>query len=131
LATLSILLAFVACEKRTCRIIEICLCEQTDQKEFSSFGAGIVSDPKLVLYVGGNYFFAMAPLVAAFEQQHPEFEGRIYWETLPPDLLEGPEPDRSKRVDRSDRPLRDQFPDDHGAGGQSRPCQRSLQSGAA
>ena len=49
---------------------------------------GDVSDPKLVLYVGGNYFFAMAPLIAAFEQQHPEFKGRIYWETLPPGLLE-------------------------------------------
>jgi molybdate transport system substrate-binding protein len=48
---------------------------------------GDVSDPKLVLYVGGNYFFAMAPLVAAFEQQHPEYKGRIYWETLPPGLL--------------------------------------------
>jgi ABC-type molybdate transport system substrate-binding protein len=48
---------------------------------------GDLSDPKLVLYVGGNYFFAMAPLVAAFEQQHPEFKGRIYWETLPPGLL--------------------------------------------
>jgi molybdate transport system substrate-binding protein len=48
---------------------------------------GDVSDPKLVLYVGGNYFFAMAPLVAAFEQQHPDFKGRIYWETLPPGLL--------------------------------------------
>lgn len=49
---------------------------------------GDVSDPKLVLYVGGNYFFAMAPLVAAFEQQHPELKGRVYWETLPPGLLE-------------------------------------------
>ena len=49
---------------------------------------GDVSDPKLVLYVGGNYFFAMAPLVAAFEQQHPEFKGGIYWETLPPGVLE-------------------------------------------
>ena len=49
---------------------------------------GNVSDPRLILYVGGNYFFAMAPLVAAFEQQHPEFKGRIYWETLPPGLLE-------------------------------------------
>jgi molybdate transport system substrate-binding protein len=48
---------------------------------------GNVSDPKLVLYVGGNYFFAMAPLVTAFEQEHPEFKGRIYWETLPPGLL--------------------------------------------
>jgi ABC-type molybdate transport system substrate-binding protein len=49
---------------------------------------GDISDPKLVLYVGGNYFFAMAPLAAAFEQQHPEFKGRVYWETLPPGLLE-------------------------------------------
>jgi len=48
---------------------------------------GNLSDPKLVLYVGGNYFFAMAPLVAAFEQEHPEFKGRIYWETIPPGLL--------------------------------------------
>lgn len=48
---------------------------------------GDLSDPKLVLYVGGNYFFAMAPLVQAFEQQHPEYKGRIYWETIPPGLL--------------------------------------------
>jgi molybdate transport system substrate-binding protein len=48
---------------------------------------GNLADPRLVLYVGGNYFFAMAPLVAAFEAQHPEFKGRIYWETLPPGLL--------------------------------------------
>jgi molybdate transport system substrate-binding protein len=48
---------------------------------------GNFSDPKLVLYVGGNYFFAMGPLVAAFEQEHPEFKGRIYWETIPPGLL--------------------------------------------
>jgi hypothetical protein len=31
---------------------------------------------KLVLYVGGNYFFAMAPLVEAFEAHHPELQGR-------------------------------------------------------
>ena len=48
---------------------------------------GNLTDPKLVLYVGGNYFFAMRPLVAAFEQVHPEFKGRIYWETIPPGLL--------------------------------------------
>ena len=48
---------------------------------------GDVSDPKLVLYVGGNYFFAMAPLVAEFEKEHPDLKGRIYWETLPPGLL--------------------------------------------
>jgi len=45
---------------------------------------GNLADPKLVLYVGGNYFFALASLVAAFEQRHPEFKDRIYWGTLPP-----------------------------------------------
>src|SRR5580692_12447482 len=48
---------------------------------------GDLSDPKLVLYVGGNYFFAMAPLVRAFEAAHPEYKGRVYWETIPPGLL--------------------------------------------
>jgi molybdate transport system substrate-binding protein len=48
---------------------------------------GDISDPKLVLYVGGNYFFAMAPLVAEFEKEDPDFKGRIYWETIPPGLL--------------------------------------------
>ena len=42
---------------------------------------------RLVLYVGGNYFFAMAPLVQAFEARYPEYRGRLYWETLPPGLL--------------------------------------------
>jgi len=44
-------------------------------------------DAKLVLYVGGNYFFALAPLVKAFETANPEFKGRIFWETLPPGIL--------------------------------------------
>lgn len=44
-------------------------------------------NPELSLYVGGNYFFAMAPLVHAFEQLHPEYKGKIYWETIPPGLL--------------------------------------------
>lgn len=48
---------------------------------------GSPANPKLVLYVGGNYFFAMAPLVRAFEETHPEYKGRIYWETIPPGLL--------------------------------------------
>jgi molybdate transport system substrate-binding protein len=42
---------------------------------------------KLVLFVGGNYFFAMAPLVRAFEAEHPDYKGRLYWETIPPGLL--------------------------------------------
>ena len=41
----------------------------------------------LSLFVGGNYFFAMAPLVSAFEKKYPRLKGRIYWETLPPGLL--------------------------------------------
>ena len=49
---------------------------------------GEVSHPRLVLYVGGNYFFAMAPLVKAFETLHPQFKGHVYWETIPPGLLE-------------------------------------------
>jgi molybdate transport system substrate-binding protein len=48
---------------------------------------GDLDSPRLVLYVGGNYFFAMAPLVQAFEADHPEYKGHIYWETLPPGLL--------------------------------------------
>jgi len=42
---------------------------------------------KLVVFMGGNYYFAMVPLVKAFEMQHPEFKGRIYYETIPPGLL--------------------------------------------
>ena len=44
-------------------------------------------DPKLVLYVGGNYFFLMPALVQAFVHRYPQYDGRIYWETLPPGLL--------------------------------------------
>lgn len=43
--------------------------------------------PALSLFVGGNYFFAMAPLVAQFEKQYPQYKGHIYWETIPPGLL--------------------------------------------
>jgi molybdate transport system substrate-binding protein len=48
---------------------------------------GDLSHPSLVLYVGGNYFFVMAPLVKAFESANPEFKSRLYWETLPPGIL--------------------------------------------
>lgn len=41
---------------------------------------------KLNILVGGNYFFAMAPLVHEFEKEHPEFTGKIYYETIPPGL---------------------------------------------
>ncbi len=48
---------------------------------------GDITDPKLVFYVGGNHFFALAPLVEAFERAHPDYKGRLYWETIPPGLL--------------------------------------------
>ena len=48
---------------------------------------GSPQDPALALYVGGNYFFAMAPLVSAFEAKYPEYRGKLYWETIPPGML--------------------------------------------
>ncbi len=42
---------------------------------------------KLAVFVGGNYYFAMAPLVHAFEKLHPEMKGKVYYETIPPGLL--------------------------------------------
>ena len=48
---------------------------------------GDLTDPKLVLYVGGNYYFAMAPLVAAFEAENPQYRGRIFYVTIPPGML--------------------------------------------
>lgn len=48
---------------------------------------GSLNDPALVLYVSGNYFFAMAPLVRAFGDAYPQYRGRLYYETLPPGLL--------------------------------------------
>lgn len=48
---------------------------------------GNVVDPSLVIYLGGNSFFTMAPLVEAFERRFPQYRGRIYFETLPPGIL--------------------------------------------
>ena len=48
---------------------------------------GDPGNPALVLYVGGNYFFAMAPLVEAFEKRYPQYRGHLFWETIPPGLL--------------------------------------------
>ncbi|MGE4482726.1 extracellular solute-binding protein [Acidocella sp.] len=48
---------------------------------------GDLNNPKLVLYVGGNYYFAMAPLVQAFEKAYPQYEGRIFYVTIPPGML--------------------------------------------
>lgn len=48
---------------------------------------GSLDNPLLVLYASGNYFFAMPGLVEAFGQAHPEYRGRVFYETLPPGLL--------------------------------------------
>lgn len=44
-------------------------------------------DAKLVILIGGNQFFVLPQLVAAFEQQHPDIKGHIFYETLPPGIL--------------------------------------------
>jgi len=36
---------------------------------------GSLDHPELVLYASGNSFFAMAPLVKAFGEAHPEYRG--------------------------------------------------------
>lgn len=48
---------------------------------------GNPANARLVLFIGGNQFFVLPQLVAAFEQQHPELKGHIYYETLPPGIL--------------------------------------------
>lgn len=48
---------------------------------------GSLTAPKLVLYVGGNYYFAMPALISAFQGLHPSLRGAIYYETLPPGTL--------------------------------------------
>lgn len=48
---------------------------------------GNPADAKLVLFIGGNQFFVLPQLVAGFVKLHPELEGRIFYETLPPGIL--------------------------------------------
>ncbi|HEY4047884.1 MAG TPA: hypothetical protein VGM27_13555 [Acidobacteriaceae bacterium] len=48
---------------------------------------GNPADARLVIFIGGNQFFVLPQLIAAFEQQHPELKGEIFYETLPPGIL--------------------------------------------
>ena len=48
---------------------------------------GNPANAQLVLFIGGNQFFVLPQLVAAFERLHPELKGRIFYETLPPGIL--------------------------------------------
>jgi molybdate transport system substrate-binding protein len=48
---------------------------------------GSLDHPDLVLYVSGNYFFALRGVVDAFGDAYPRYRGHVYYETLPPGLL--------------------------------------------
>jgi ABC-type molybdate transport system substrate-binding protein len=48
---------------------------------------GSLDNPQLVLFASGNYFFALGQLVHAFGEAHPQYLGRVFYETLPPGLL--------------------------------------------
>ena len=48
---------------------------------------GSIDHPDLVLYVSGNYFFAVRGVVDAFGDAYPRYRGHVYYETLPPGLL--------------------------------------------
>jgi ABC-type molybdate transport system substrate-binding protein len=48
---------------------------------------GDPSQALLVLFIGGNQFMVMPGLMRAFEAEHPELRGRIFYETLPPGIL--------------------------------------------
>jgi ABC-type molybdate transport system substrate-binding protein len=48
---------------------------------------GDPDDAKLVLFIGGNQFFVLPELVVAFEKQHADLRGHIFYETLPPGIL--------------------------------------------
>ena len=63
--------------------LEFTVPEVDDMPDFH----GSLDHPRLVIFVGGNYYFAMAPLVRAFEAQHPALRGRIFYVTIPPGLL--------------------------------------------
>jgi ABC-type molybdate transport system substrate-binding protein len=65
------------------RGLEFTVPEADDMADFH----GDLTNPQLVIFVGGNYFFAMAPLVKSFESEHPEYRGKLFWETIPPGLL--------------------------------------------
>ncbi len=43
---------------------------------------------EFVVFAGGNYFFALKELVEAFQRQKPELRGRIFFETIPPGIIE-------------------------------------------
>ncbi len=47
---------------------------------------GDITDPQLVIFLGGNQFMLVPELLAAFQREHPQYQ-RIFVETLPPGIL--------------------------------------------
>lgn len=47
---------------------------------------GDITDPQLVIFFAGNQFMCVDELIAAFKQQHPQYQ-RVFAETLPPGIL--------------------------------------------
>jgi ABC-type molybdate transport system substrate-binding protein len=41
----------------------------------------------LVVYVGGNYYFAVTRLIKAFEKEYPQYKGKVFIITIPPGKL--------------------------------------------
>src|SRR5579864_3258081 len=48
---------------------------------------GNPADAQFVLFIGGNQFFVLPQLIAAFEEENPTLKGYIFYETLPPGIL--------------------------------------------
>lgn len=48
---------------------------------------GDLTNAQLVIYVGGNYYFAATRLVKAFEKEYPQYKGKVFIITIPPGKL--------------------------------------------
>ncbi len=68
----------------TVRGLEFTVPDVDDMADFH----GNIDDPKLVMFIGGNYFFVLGPLAEAFQKEYPEYRGHIFFITIPPGLLE-------------------------------------------
>ena len=49
---------------------------------------GNPTDAKLVIFIGGNQFFVLPQLITVFKRHHPKLRGHIFYETLPPGVLQ-------------------------------------------
>ncbi|CAA9890178.1 ABC transporter substrate-binding protein [Candidatus Methylobacter favarea] len=44
-------------------------------------------EARFVIFAGGNYFFALGELIAAFENEQPGLKGKVFYETIPPGVV--------------------------------------------